>query len=162
MCFLWGTNWICMSQKTTFFIVTAVKTSNNTYLSLCWRGTKRVPLKLETKVVGHGENTEFLRFLWVVAMTNSLLRYKAVWSGKSQPSFRKKTLPPSTGSKYKHSKKSSRRRQEEGCACFMLVSLWFRNVNWIWRFIRHHDLEVENILGSDDDIDQTGGKGRLN
>jgi hypothetical protein len=28
MCFLWGTNWVLIFQKTTFFIVTAVKTSN--------------------------------------------------------------------------------------------------------------------------------------
>jgi hypothetical protein len=30
MCFVWGTSWVCISQKTTFFIVTAVKTSNLT------------------------------------------------------------------------------------------------------------------------------------
>jgi hypothetical protein len=30
MCFLWGTNWGFISQKTAFFIVTAVKTSNLT------------------------------------------------------------------------------------------------------------------------------------
>jgi hypothetical protein len=30
MCLLWGTNWVFISQKTTFFIVTAVKTSNLT------------------------------------------------------------------------------------------------------------------------------------
>jgi hypothetical protein len=30
MCLLWSTNWVCISQKTTFFIVTAVKTSNLT------------------------------------------------------------------------------------------------------------------------------------
>jgi hypothetical protein len=34
MCFLWGTNWVCISQKTTSFIVTAVKTSNLTRLYL--------------------------------------------------------------------------------------------------------------------------------
>jgi hypothetical protein len=28
MCLLWGTNWVSISQKTAFFIVTAVKTSN--------------------------------------------------------------------------------------------------------------------------------------
>jgi hypothetical protein len=27
---LWGMNWVCISQKTTFLIVTAVKTSNLT------------------------------------------------------------------------------------------------------------------------------------
>jgi hypothetical protein len=30
MCFLWGTNWVFISQKMTFFIVTAAKTSNLT------------------------------------------------------------------------------------------------------------------------------------
>jgi hypothetical protein len=30
MCLLWSTNWVFISQKTTFFIVTAVKTSNFT------------------------------------------------------------------------------------------------------------------------------------
>jgi hypothetical protein len=28
MCLLWGTNWVFMSQKTAFFVVTAVKSSN--------------------------------------------------------------------------------------------------------------------------------------
>jgi hypothetical protein len=31
MCLLWSTNWVFISQKTPFFIVTAVKTSNLTY-----------------------------------------------------------------------------------------------------------------------------------
>jgi hypothetical protein len=30
MCLLWGTNWVFISQKTAFFIVTAVRTSNLT------------------------------------------------------------------------------------------------------------------------------------
>jgi hypothetical protein len=30
MCFLWGTKWIFITQKTTLFIATAVKTSNLT------------------------------------------------------------------------------------------------------------------------------------
>jgi hypothetical protein len=33
MCFLWCTNWVFISQKTAFFIVTAVNTSNLTILS---------------------------------------------------------------------------------------------------------------------------------
>jgi hypothetical protein len=32
MCLLWGTTWVLISQKTEFFIVTAVKTSNRTFL----------------------------------------------------------------------------------------------------------------------------------
>jgi hypothetical protein len=30
MCLLWGMNWVVISQKTAFFIVTTVKTSNLT------------------------------------------------------------------------------------------------------------------------------------
>jgi hypothetical protein len=36
MCLLWDTNWVFISQKTTFFIVTAVETSNLTQLGLCF------------------------------------------------------------------------------------------------------------------------------
>jgi hypothetical protein len=37
MCFLLGTNWVFISQQTTFFVVTAVKTSNLTnYKPRCY------------------------------------------------------------------------------------------------------------------------------
>jgi hypothetical protein len=48
MCLLWSTNWVFISQKTTFFIVTAVKTSNltlSTVKFLC-NGSPMFPIKL--------------------------------------------------------------------------------------------------------------------
>jgi hypothetical protein len=42
MCLLWSTNWFFISQKTTFFIVTAVKTSNPTQADLLWPGMKMI------------------------------------------------------------------------------------------------------------------------
>jgi hypothetical protein len=36
MCLLWGMNWLFISQKTAFYIVTAVKTSNLTTFGFCY------------------------------------------------------------------------------------------------------------------------------
>jgi hypothetical protein len=39
MCLLWSTNWVFISQKMTFLIVTAVKTSNLTWILRCFNKT---------------------------------------------------------------------------------------------------------------------------
>jgi hypothetical protein len=66
MCFLWGTNWGFISQKTAFFIVTAVKTSGDTNLFIKV-GTKiRHPVEVGQSV-GFAcglRATEFVCLLW--------------------------------------------------------------------------------------------------
>jgi hypothetical protein len=50
MCLLWSTNWVFISQKTAFFIVTTVKTSNLTWLSWSlWRLFTKAKVKFNTK-----------------------------------------------------------------------------------------------------------------
>jgi hypothetical protein len=39
MCFLWGTSWVFISQKTASFVVTSVKTSNRTFQNIWVRTT---------------------------------------------------------------------------------------------------------------------------